>query len=325
MLAAIVRFLKESRGYVSGEEISRDLKMSRAAVWKHMQELRKMGYDIAAVPHLGYRLESIPDRLLTHEIQHELLTESFGKELLCLDSVDSTMNAAFALALDGAVEGTVVCAESQTKGRGRLGRGWSSPKGKGVYFSIVLRPSLSPMETAKLTLLAAVSVSEAIEEVTGVRARIKWPNDLLVNGCKLAGILTEMRAELDQVRFVVIGVGINVNNTISQLVDGATSLRQETQQSISRIALLRSVLARLELRYFEMRRAGFGPAIAEWKERSVTLNNRVRVQDPNGFTEGLAVDISDEGGLLIRLDDGSIIKRMAGDVTMVRPVQTGAS
>jgi len=223
----IIRFLKRSTSYLSGEEISRHLNISRSAIWKYMQELRQEGYDIVAVPHLGYRIVSSPDKLFPREIQHELKTKVIGKKIHYYDTIPSSMDVAFRLGVEGAPEGTVVCSESQTKGRGRLGRQWVSPKGKGIYMSIILRPQLTPTEVAQLTLLSAVAVCEAVVKYTGVESMIKWPNDLLVRKKKFAGILTEISAEMDRVRFVVIGIGMNVNTPIAQLPPQATSLKAE--------------------------------------------------------------------------------------------------
>jgi BirA family biotin operon repressor/biotin-[acetyl-CoA-carboxylase] ligase len=311
----IIQCLKKAKGgYVSGEEISRSADMSRAAIWKHMQELRKEGYEIEAVPHLGYQLVSIPDKLLAHEIQYDLKTKTFGCKVFYYDTLSSTMDEAFKLGMDGAPEGTVVCAEAQTKGRGRLGRSWSSPKHKGLYLSIILRPRLSPAEFSKLTLLSAVVVAEAVYKVAGVDARIKWPNDVLVKNKKLAGILTELRAEVDQMKFVVIGIGLNVNNTAAQLVDGATALRHEAGKNFSRVELVQEILRTFERWYSRLEKDGFENVIQAWKDRSHTLGKRVRIIDPAGTVEGVAFDLDHDGGLLIRQDSGVVVKRMAGDV-----------
>ncbi len=314
MLEDIVRFLKKSDSYLSGEEISQSLSISRAAIWKYMQELRRLGYEIAAVPHLGYQLTASPDRLFPWEVQFDLGTKVLGQKIVYEDSVPSTMDVAFKLGGQKAPEGTVVCAESQTKGRGRMGRGWVSPKGKGIYFSLILRPKLPPNEAAKLTLLCAVAVAEAVARVSGIEARIKWPNDLLVGKKKLAGILTELHAETDRVKFVVVGVGLNVNTPESQLPTDATSLRLEAGRVFSRVQVLQEVLRELEHWYLRFGREGFPPVLERWKELSLTLGRRVRVADPAGFVEGEAKDIDEDGGLLIRQDTGVIVKRMAGDV-----------
>jgi len=317
MKTKIIHFLKEAQGYLSGEEISHDLKISRAGIWKYMQELRKEGYDIVAVPHLGYRLMSCPDKLLPSEIQSGLETETLGKNIKYFDSLASTMDIAFQLGVEGADEGTVVCAESQTKGKGRLGRSWASPKGKGIYMSVILRPSVAPADAAKLTLLSAVATCEAIEKLFNVKAKIKWPNDILVNNKKIAGILTELSAEMDRVRFVVIGIGVNVNASLSQLPPNATSIRNETGQKGSRIRLLQEILRSLEYWYGGVSEHGFNAVIDRWKRLSSTLGQRVRVADLTGDVEGEAIDLDEYGGLIIKGRNGLTVKRMTGDVVQV--------
>ncbi len=314
MQEQILQFLKEHDGYLSGEEISHSLKMSRTAIWKYMQELRKVGYEIVAVPHLGYKIVSVPDKLFPWEIQFGLGTKVMGQKIVYEETLTSTMDTAFELAVAGSPEGTLVCSESQTHGRGRMGRTWISPKSKGIYLSLILRPKLPPMETAKLTLLTAVVVSEAIQKICGFEVQIKWPNDLLVGRKKLAGILTELHADPDRVKFVVVGIGLNVNTQSHQLPPGSTSLKLETGQTWSRVSLIQEMLKEWEQWYSQFTRRGFEPILKRWKELSVTLGRRVRVSDPSGVIEGEAKDIDTDGGLLIRLDSGLILKRMAGDV-----------
>lgn len=318
MRKEIIYFLKKSNNYISGEEISRSLEISRAGIWKYIQELRKEGYEIVAVPHLGYKLIASPDKLLPEEIQFNLRTKVLGRRIIYHQTVASTMEVAFKCGLEGVPEGTVVCAERQTKGRGRLGRSWASPKRKGIYASIILRPKLPPVEVAKLTLLCAVAVTEAIINTTGVKALIKWPNDVLVSQKKLAGILTEMNAEMDQVKFVVVGIGINVNAVLSDLVKGATSLKMETEKQFSRVDILQEILRQIEEWYGRFKAQGFRSVASRWRELSVTLKRRVRIIDPSGYIEGEALDIDYDGGLLIRQDSGVIVKRMAGDVVQLK-------
>lgn len=314
----IVEFLKKADGYLSGEEISESLKISRSAIWKYIQELRENGYEIVAVPHLGYRLDSLPDKLFPSEIQFNLHTKVLGKKIVHYDTVSSTMDTAFALAAQGAPEGTVVCAEGQSKGRGRLGRSWASPKGKGVYMSVILRPSFLPSDVAKLTLLSGVALCEAIKNLTGLQTSIKWPNDILIHGKKIAGILTELDAEMERVKFVVIGIGLNVNAKSDSLPEHAASLRSELKKSVSRVDMAREILREMEKWYVLLQNKGFSPVAKRWKELSVTLNKRVKISDPAGMLEGDAVDIDQDGGLLIRKDSGVLVKRMAGDITQVR-------
>ena len=215
-------------------------------------------------------------------------------------------------------EGTVVIAEGQVKGRGRLGRSWASPKGKGIYLSIILRPELLPAEAAKLTLLAAVALCDAVKSATNLEAAIKWPNDVLISGKKVAGVLTELNAETDRVKFVVVGIGLNVNAKADTLPSGATSLRSEAKKQFSRVEVTKEILKSLEHWYLRAQRQGFLPVAKRWKELSVTLNKRVKVVDQSGEIEGEAVDIDRDGGLMIRKDSGILIKRMAGDVVQVR-------
>jgi len=319
MQSKIVNFLKASQGYISGEEISRQLKVSRAGIWKYIQELRHAGYDIVAVPHLGYKLVSSPDKLLAHEIQFGLNTKTFGKKVIYYESITSTMEPAFRLGVEGEAEGTVVCAESQTKGKGRLGRSWVSPKGKGIYMSVVLRPPLAPAQASQVTLLSAVAVCEAVNLSCSVNAKIKWPNDILVNDRKLAGILTELNAEMDCVRFLVVGIGINVNTPLGLLPEHSTSLKHELKKHINRIEVLREILRRLEFWCDTLRSPeGFQLVIQRWKELSMTIGRRVRVLDASGEVEGEAVDLDKNGGLVIRHDSGITMKRMSGDVVQVR-------
>ena len=318
MKEEILKFIKNKQAYISGEEISKHFNISRAGVWKQIQQLRKDGYDIDAVPHLGYRLKSSPDKLLPQEISFGLNTKIIGRDIHHFDSVDSTMDIAFRLGISGAREGAVVCAEVQKKGRGRMGRAWTSPKSKGICISIILRPKLLPNETAKLTLLSAVAVSEAIRDIIGLLSYIKWPNDILINEKKVGGILTEMDAEMDIVKFAVIGIGINVNTNRSSLPDKATSLKEEKGKPIPRVELLKEILRKIESLYLLLQKEGFSPIIERWRELSSTLGRRVKISYHKEYIEGEAIDVDLDGGLLIRNDTGFVKKIMAGDVVRVR-------
>ena len=225
MKERILELLKNKHGYVSGDELSQQLGMSRQGLWKHIQDLRDSGYDFVAVPHLGYRLLSSPDRLFDFEIKYRLNTKFIGKFIHYFDYLSSTNDLAMQLGMQNAPSGTLVVAESQTKGRGRLGRSWFSPKYKGIYFSLLLRPAILPEYSPVLTILIAVSMAEAVKEITGLDIQIKWPNDLFLNNKKLGGILTEMNAEADKINFMVMGVGLNVNNDKKSLVSGCFGLK----------------------------------------------------------------------------------------------------
>ena len=318
MQEKILDFLRKSPEYISGEEVSNHLKISRQALWKHIQELRDIGYDIVAVPHLGYKLVSPPDRLIPYEITHGLNTKFIGRKNYYFDTVSSTMDIALQFAMKGAPEGTVIIVESQTKGRGRLGRSWFSPKYKGIYLSLILKPKILPNQMPLLTLMAAVSICEAIKEKTDLTCQIKWPNDILIHHKKLGGILTELNAEMDLSRFVVVGIGLNVNNDKKTIPSGATSLKEQKKQEINRLELLQEVLRKIEGNYLIFQKTGAKSVIDKWREWSISLGRRVRVICQNEHIEGEAVDIDIDGGLLIRKDSGLTQKVMAGDIVHCR-------
>jgi len=318
MKERILDYLSKETDYLSGDQISKNLGISRQGLWKHIQELKDSGYEIEAVPHLGYRLQSCPDRLFPFEVSRKLHTKFVGKKIEYFDYLSSTMNLAMQLGMQGVANGTLVLAESQTKGRGRLGREWYSPKYKGIYLSLILRPAISPAASPILTLLSAVSICEAVKKVCDIDSQIKWPNDLLIHNKKLAGILTEMNAEVDKVNFVVIGIGLNVNNDKKSLIAQATSLKEQLDQQVNRIALLQELLFRVEENYFLLEKKGNKAIIDKWRNFTLTLGKRVKVYCQDKHIEGMAVDIDTDGALLIRKDSGVIAKVTSGDVMHCR-------
>jgi BirA family biotin operon repressor/biotin-[acetyl-CoA-carboxylase] ligase len=316
----ILEFLRRKNEYVSGEEISGHLKISRQNLWQHINDLRDSGYDIAAVPHLGYRLEILPDRMFPFEIEEKLNTKFIGRKIHYLERCSTTMDIAMQLACDNPAEGTIVLAEAQTKGRGRLGRHWVSTKYKGIYFTLILKPEVSPGQSSILTFLAAVSVCEAVKIVTGITASIKWPNDILINNKKFGGILTEIEAEPDRVNFVFLGIGLNVNNDAPELLKGAISLKAAGggQKKFSRIELLQEVLRRIEDNYIVFKKSGSSAVLDKWKKLNITLGEIVKIFSSKDHVQGLAMDIDSDGGLLVRRDSGQIQKFMSGDVVHLR-------
>lgn len=318
MQEKIIDFLKRKQDYASGEEISHRLGMTRQALWKHIHALKDTGYDIVAVPHLGYKLVSSPDRLFACEVARHLNTKLIGKKVYYFDAVSSTMDAALQLAIKGSSEGTIVLAESQTKGRGRLGRNWFSPKYKGIYLSLILRPKILPNQAPLLTLMTAVSICEAIKVKAGLTVQIKWPNDILMHHKKLGGILTELNAETDLSRFVVVGIGLNVNNDKKATPVGGTSLREQKKEGINRLELLQEILRKIEEDYLVFQKNGGQAIVDKWREWNITLGRRVRVICQKAHLEGEAIDIDTDGGLLIRNDAGLIQKVMSGDVVHCR-------
>ncbi|MBI2095168.1 MAG: biotin--[acetyl-CoA-carboxylase] ligase [Candidatus Omnitrophica bacterium] len=315
----VLEFLRAAgKAYVSGEKISERLNVSRAYVWKEIMALRRLGYRIEAHPHEGYRLVGIPDRLFPDEIARDLGTRRVGRQILSYKEIGSTNDAAFRLGEQGVGEGVSVFAEHQKKGRGRMGRSWVCPKGKGVLVSILLRPILPPVEVSKMTLMAAVSVVRAVRQATGLKLGIKWPNDILAGGRKVCGILTEMSAELDRVNFVVVGIGINVNASARELPPGATSLKTLLGKKISRVEFARALLREIDRDYERLIRGQFGKLAGEWEEHSVTSGKHVIVRTIGRKLEGVAAGIDADGALWIRRDDGLQEKVLAGDVEHLR-------
>ncbi len=306
--------------YISGEEIANRLGVSRTAVWKHIRELREAGYDIRSHSRSGYMLREAPDLLLPDEVRHGLKTKSIGQNIVYYDDIPSTNTEAKRLAAEGAPEGTVVVSEAQSTGRGRMERKFFSPKGKGIWFSVLLRPDFLPQEAPKCTLLAAVAVAKAMEQF-GLQAGIKWPNDILYDGRKLVGILTEMHAEMDRINYVVIGTGINVNiqseEFPSEIRDCATSLAIMKGEKIPRAAFFRAVLQALEELYTVVKEQGFAPLMDEWRHYTITLGQEVNVLGINETFSGKALDIDADGALLVETAQG-VHRVVAGDVS-IRP------
>ena len=317
MREKILSCLKQSSGYLSGEELSEKLGFSRQGLWKHIHELKELGYEISAVPHLGYKLDKCPDRLYPCEVRYGLKAKSIGREVVYYDKLSSTTDEAWQLGCDNASEGTVVCAESQSKGRGRMGRIWVSPKYKGIYFSVIFRPGVPLTEIPCITLLTAVALVRRLKRLANLDISIKWPNDILSGGRKLAGILTELNAEQDRVNFVIAGMGLNVNNTEKELPKEAVSLRTLLGRKLDRVSLFKEILSELDDVYREFKRNGPKKILSEWRTFSYTWGKRIKVSTPNRVIEGVALDLDTDGALLIRLDSGVVEKTVAGDVNII--------
>ncbi len=318
----VLAFLAEAGDeFVSGEAISDKLGLTRAAVWKHVEALRALGYRIDAVPARGYRLAAIPDRLTALELRPLLNTHDVGQVLHAYDSLESTSDLAKELAEEGAAHGETVIAEAQTAGRGRRGRSWVSPPGRNVMFSVVLRPELPPARAPELTLVASVAICDALRQA-GVAAGIKWPNDILAGGRKIAGILTELAAEPDRVHWVVVGVGVNVNlrreELPEELREVATSVLLERGEPAPRALFAAACLTALEAWVDAHAEQGFAPIRAAWRERSVTLGREVLVRADGRDVTGTAEDIDEQGALLVRTPAG-LERILAGDVQLLRP------
>jgi BirA family transcriptional regulator, biotin operon repressor / biotin---[acetyl-CoA-carboxylase] ligase len=318
MKDTILERLRQSN-YVSGEDLGKNLGITRSAIWKYIKELRQEGYDIHSSPNKGYSFVSAPDILSPVEIKSGLPTRTLGQVITYRKEVTSTQELAKALAAQGAAEGTLVITEMQTEGRGRIGRIWTSLPG-GIYLSIILRPEIKPTEAPKLPLVAGVAVAHAIELVTGLQPKLKWPNDIIIAEKKVGGILTEMSAEIDRLDYVIIGIGINVNMPRSffpqEIETIATSLIEERGNHIPRAKLVQSILVELESLYEEFRTSGFEPIRQKWKALSNTIGAQVTISSATEQVAGLAKDIDSDGALILEKDDGSLERIIAGDVSL---------
>ncbi|HEX4456892.1 MAG TPA: biotin--[acetyl-CoA-carboxylase] ligase [Polyangia bacterium] len=301
---------------MSGERIAELLGVSRAAVGKRVAELRKRGFAIAATPRRGYRLDGEPDALDAAVVQPRLATDWLGRAWRHLPTTGSTNDEAAAWARAGAPAGAVVVADTQTRGRGRLGRRWHSPPGASLYCSVVLRPPLPPYRVPPLTLAAGVAVAEALTALD-ITPQLKWPNDVLLDGKKVAGILTEMSSDLDRVHHVVVGIGVNLNTRDfpDELAAIATSAALVRGAPVVRADFAAALCARLE-HWFD-RFVAEGPAVvaAAWKQHARIFGRRVRVTAGRDVLEGTAEDLEDDGALRLRLDDGRTTRVIAGEVT----------
>lgn len=313
-------FRKANGAYVSGEQISRDLGVSRTAVWKQINILKSRGYIFESSTRKGYRLVYAPNLLTPLELESVLRTKTFGRQVKYFESTASTNEEAKRLAREGVPEGTVVIAEEQLSGHGRLTRGFYSPFAKGIWFSLILRPKFFPMEAAKCTLLAAVGVCRGIRSMGLPECGIKWPNDILIHGKKLVGILTEMSASMEKIDYIIMGIGINTGAKREEFPeafrDSATSFANEGVE-VSRKELLAAILSELETEYELAQTEGFDRVLEDWKTLSITIGQNVRVIFGDDSFLGKAVGIDRDGCLLV--DTGKEVTRViAGDVS-IRP------
>ena len=300
---------------VSGQAISAELGVTRAAVWKQIEQLRALGFVIESQGKQGYRLLSCPDSLMAPVIARGLQTRWAGRQIVYLPSVDSTNRRARQLAAEGAPHGTLVIADEQTAGRGSRGRGWISPAGEGVFMSLILRPQAHPSQVAGLSLQAALATARAIARVTGLDARIKWPNDIVCGGKKVCGMLLEMNADEQSVHDVVAGIGINVHQREfpPEIAQTAASLDLLTGTSVNRAALVRAFLQEFET-VSSMAQAG--TLMDAYRERSATLAQRVQVIAPAEVFTGTALEVTDSGSLIVLDEQGQRREVLAADVSV---------
>lgn len=316
----VIDILRESDDFVSGEAISDVLGISRNAVHKHVKSLRKRGYRIVGVSRRGYRLDDEPARLSMGHVTQRTEHSMFGHSFRYHDEIESTNLEAKTLALKGAPEGTVVVAEAQSAGRGRLGRRWTSPAGKGLLFSVILRPTLPMSEAPLLTIVAATAAAEAIDKYVPTAVSIKWPNDLFIGDRKVGGILMEVSGEQDEVDWIVLGIGLNVNTEFSELPvalrRSATSLKIASGDLVDRSDVLASLLLGLDAHYQAALRNGFEKALSAFRERDYLLSRTISIETRQGPVIGAAAGIDDRGALLVELPHRRVRSFHSGDVTL---------
>ena len=319
MKTKILKRLKSSDSFVSGEKLSEEFGMTRSGIWKYMNQIKEDGYIIESVPRKGYRILFSPDILTLEEIEEHLTTNFIGRKIYYFESIDSTNDKAKIIAVDEE-EGTVVIAEEQTGGKGRLGRKWISPKGKGIWMSIILKPSVEPFKVGSITLLGAAAIFKGLENM-GISSKIKWPNDIIIDDKKISGILTEMSAELNRINHLIMGIGINVNldqvDIPEDLKDKATSLKINGDRKIDRKVLLAHILNEFEKLYIPFRENGdTSIAIDICKKNSATVGNEVKIIRGKEEKLGRAIDIDEKGQLIVEFKDGKIENIFSGEVSV---------
>jgi len=315
----ILKILKDNKNqFISGENLSKDFGITRAAIWKYMNALKEEGYEITSISKKGYKLVNSPDILRYEEVEEYLQTKYIGRNILHYNTIDSTNKAAKSLAIEGIEEGTVIVSEEQTSGRGRLGRSWVSPKSSGIWMSIILKPNISPMMASRVTLIGAAAVHKALEEIN-IDAKIKWPNDIVLNNKKLCGILTEMSGEMDKLNYIVMGIGLNVNEEdfSDELKNIATSLKIEKNEHINRKELFGKILNNFEILYDEFKNHGnIASTVNICRKNSLLLGKEVRVINGMKTVTVKVLDLDEDGELLVEYEDKSKGKIISGEVSV---------
>lgn len=319
MKAEILKMLRENKGYVSGQQICEHFGVSRTAVWKAIHQLKEEGYSVEAVRNKGYRILSSPDIMTRDELCSQLNTSWMGRTVYYYAELDSTNLEAKRLGEKGATHGTLVVADMQTAGKGRRGRSWSSPSGSSIYTTILLRPDLEPNCAPMMTLVMAYSVACAVREQTGLEVQIKWPNDIVVHGRKICGILTEMSTEIDYIHYVIIGVGINVNiqEFPEEIRETATSLSLELGQAVKRSSLLACMMRHFEKTYqVFMETHDLSKLREKYNQLLVNYGQEVKVLGEMVSYHAIALGINDKGELQVEKEDGTKASILSGEVSV---------
>lgn len=319
MKTEILRLLKESEGYLSGQQLCEQFQVSRTAVWKCIEQLKKEGYQIEAVRNKGYRLMESPDVIDGREIQSLLHTSWAGKPLYYYEETDSTNTRAKADGEKGAPHGALYVADKQVTGKGRRGRIWQSPSGTSVYMTILLRPKMEPVKAPQITLLMALAAVDAIRKTLGLEAGIKWPNDVVIDGKKVCGILTEMSSEPDLINYVVVGIGTNVNQDTfpEELKEKATSLKLEAGEKVNRSQIAAAIIENFE-RYYDIfaRTEDLSELQETYNQVLVNREREVLVLEPGHEYEAYALGINEKGELIVRTGNGEEKHVFAGEVSV---------
>lgn len=317
----VLHLLKEnSETFLSGQLISEKLGVSRTSIWKYIKSLKEEGYMIDSSSKKGYRLIGSPDALTFEEIKKYLNTKYIGKKIIHFESINSTNDKAKELAEQGADNGTIIISEEQVGGKGRLGRLWCSPKYKGIWLSIILRPNINPMKAPEITQIAAAAMIESLKEFN-INAKVKWPNDIIIEGKKVCGILTEMSGELNRVNYVIVGIGINANldkgDFSKDLLDKATSLKIEINSNVDRKALVGTLLNKFEYLYTEFQEKGkIEFSIKICKDNSAVIGKNIKIIKNTDKSYAKALDLDEGGGLIVQYEDGSVEKLISGEVSI---------
>ncbi|WP_066061028.1 biotin--[acetyl-CoA-carboxylase] ligase [Neobacillus soli] len=313
-------FTTAGESFLSGQYLAEFIGCSRTAVWKHIEELRKEGFELEAVRNKGYRIVKTPEKITADEIRLGLTTKFIGRNIHYEESVESTQKIAHRLASENALEGTVIIAEEQLSGRGRMDRKWHSPKYTGIWMSLILRPNIPLPKAPQLTLLAAVAIVQAIEEMTDLIPEIKWPNDILINGKKVTGILTELQAEADRIHSIIIGIGINVNQQKEdfplELQETASSLFIENGDPIPRSYLIKNIFKQFEKLYLLYLDQGFFPIKLLWEGYCISIGKHIRARTVTNTIEGKALGITDDGVLKLEDKTGVIHYVYSADIEL---------
>lgn len=314
----VLEFLKKSNDYISGEDISKELNVSRTSIWKNIKKLKDEGYNIESSSKKGYKLIESPDILTQGEISPLLKTYYIGKEIFYYDEVGSTNDEIRILESNGAKEGIVVISELQNRGKGRLQREWVMSRGEAIAMSILIKPEIPPFMAPGITQVIALSVVKGLNLSTDLNFSIKWPNDIILNSKKVCGILTEMDGEIDNLNYIIIGIGINVNQSSieKELSHKATSLKIEGGKHIERKIIVSNILNEFEVNYEIFKNQGITPFLDALKKYSALIGKKVIISNPFKTFSGKVVDIDPEGYLVVEDEDGNLQSIVGGDISI---------